>query len=351
MSLPKTYSRAPLRISFGGGGSEIPPYVDEFGGVVFSSTISMFATTCLTVGEHDNRLAVHSQESLVSHYVTEDIKDFSEILGLPKENQLGISCAWYIENIMKVNLPRNISIWTSSDAPQGSGLGTSSVMSVSILKAFDQLLKLNFSQNHLARTAFEIERQILKLSGGLQDHYAAAYGGLNFIKFDKNRTASVMPLNLNPNQRAQLESSLLLIYTGTSRESGSIIELQQESMRLNNSPIIQELHTQKVLAEQMFRAVTNGSMERLGKLMDESWNIKKNLAPSISNSSIDALYSRSLELGAFGGKISGAGGGGFLLLVVPPNQKYSIFNQLKNLDVIQFPISLEQTGAISWQVP
>jgi D-glycero-alpha-D-manno-heptose-7-phosphate kinase len=342
------FSRAPLRISFGGGGSEIPPYVDQYGGAVFSTTISMFATTCISIGKTSDLLAVHSQESEVSHFSKIRNLAIEDILELPKENRIAVACTWYIENSLKIKLPHNLTIWTSSDAPQGSGLGASSVMTVSILKAFDELLSLHLTQTQLAKTAFDIERNILNLSGGLQDQYAAAYGGLNYIEFDKNRTASVMPVDLIPGRKAQLESSLLLIYTGTSRESGEIIEQQQESMKSRPKEIIDDLHVQKEYAKKMLRAVREGNIEKFGALMGESWQIKKTFAPNISNPKIDDLYERAIHLGALGGKISGAGGGGFLLLVVPPSKKYSIFRQMQDSEVIQYPLSLEDNGAISW---
>lgn len=348
MARNRVFSRAPLRISFGGGGSEIPPYVDQYGGAVFSSTISMYSTTCIAVDESSHSLEVHSQESLVSHFSEERDFDASLIQSLPKENRIAVASVWYLEKKLGKSLPKKLSIWTSSDAPQGSGLGASSVMTVSVLKAFDSLLSLHLTQTELARMAFTIERDILNLSGGLQDQYAAAYGGINYIDFDKSRNASVMPLNLMANQKAQLESSLLLIYTGTSRDSGRIIEQQQSAINDQNVEVIQDLHEQKKFATRMLHAVKEGDISLFGRLMDESWSIKKTFAPSISNSHIDSLYAQALELGAYGGKISGAGGGGFLLLVVPANKKYSIFKQMQHLDVIQYPISLEPSGAIAW---
>ena len=168
----------------------------------------------------------------------------------------------------------------------------------------------------------------MNLSGGRQDHYAAAFGGMNYVQYFKDGQVSVERIDLSDSISLELQSSLLMVYTGTSRASADIIDSQQMAMFSKNESILSNLHFVKKLASDMRLALLDGDIQRFGSLLGESWDFKKATSVKISNSNIDFLYSRAKELGAYGGKISGAGGGGFLLLVVPPEKRVSIYQSL-----------------------
>lgn len=342
------YSRAPLRISFAGGGTEIPPYVDMFGGKVFSTAISMYATTCISLDTDFEFINIISQETGKIFKFNYEECNFENIKQVPKECLLAYACILYFKEEFNFKPSAGMNIWTSSDAPQGSGLGASSVMSVSIIKALATLSKTILTQNQLAMNAFAIEREILELSGGLQDQFAASFGGLNLIEFDRNRVAQVKNIALGKLQKASIESSLLLIYTGTSRDSANIIEKQQKKLQIADDEIFASLHKQKASVDGIMEAFIKNDMKTFGSLLHESWINKKSMVKEITNSHIDDIYSKALELGAYGGKISGAGGGGFMLLAVPPFKKMTILRELENMDLVQYSFRLEDHGALSW---
>jgi D-glycero-alpha-D-manno-heptose-7-phosphate kinase len=340
-------ARAPLRISFGGGGTELSPYLDLYGGLTLSTTISSYASCTISI-----------QDKGVQQYISQDTyKDF--IVGLPDLNsidlslvpmefKIAIACSKFVANLLAGSSQKSFTMTTASDAPQGSGLGASSVLTVACLKAFDFLYGLHWTKSELAKNAFFVEREMLGLSGGRQDHYAAAYGGLNYVEYSSLGPVSVEPINLSMSSIRELEASLLMVYTGTSRESANIIQSQQSEINNDNSSVISSLHKMKELAIEMRKSLLKGDFVELGELLGQSWELKKQTSPKVSNESIDELYDLSLKLGAYGGKLSGAGGGGFLLLIVPPERKYLIAQEVIGIGKIIFPTKISSEGAVSW---
>lgn len=340
-------SRAPLRISFGGGGTELSPYLDLYGGLTLSTTISSYATCTISVREGGGQ---HFISQDMNHDFTIGLPDLDsfDLSVAPTECKIAIACSKFVSNMVDEPSRKNFVMTTASDAPQGSGLGASSVLTVACLKAFDFLYGLHWTKSELAKNAFLVEREILGLSGGRQDHYAAAYGGLNYVEYSSLGPVSVEPINLSMSSARELEASLLMVYTGTSRESANIIQNQQDEMRNENSSVISSLHTMKGLAIEMRKSLLKGNFIELGELLGHSWELKKQTSPTISNQSIDELYDLSLKLGAYGGKLSGAGGGGFLLLIVPPERKYLIAQEVIGAGKLIFPAKISSEGAVCW---
>jgi D-glycero-alpha-D-manno-heptose-7-phosphate kinase len=342
-------ARAPMRLSFGGGGTEIPPYVDKFGGLTLSTTIGIYART--SIQETDQiGLKFVSQDNDVTQVLTS--ADFLnlDVLTVNPALKLAVACLKYLTMSHEVVLPSSLQITTSSDAPQGSGLGASSVLTVSILKAYDEFFGLGWTKTELAHRAYFVEREFLGLSGGKQDHFAASFGGCNFITYHTNGEVSVENMDLNPTLIRELESSLISIYTGTSRESAHIIENQQAAMTIGSEKTIQKLDEMAAIAKKMRLSMVKGNIKELGMLLHTSWELKKSTSSLISNEKIDDLYSLGRELGAYGGKIAGAGGGGFLILIAPVEIRNTIIRNLITEDSVLVPVTFTQQGAEAWRV-
>lgn len=332
-----------MRISFGGGGTELSPYVETYGGCVLSAALGVYAHVQLSINPNMNGFLVVSQE-------TEDELHILDIENLvltqcPDSLKLASACLQYFVRELNLKLPEGLVLVTGSEAPIGSGLGASSVLTVAIVNALQTIFELHMQKNLIAETAHKIEREILGLSGGLQDHYPAIYGGVNFIEFSKEKKATIQPLELSNAQISLLESSLLLIYSGQSRESASIIEKQTNAVRAENSNTIEYFHNIKSLADRMRIAMLSSDISRLGYLLDESWKQKKLTNSSVTNKAIDSLYELVMRNGAFGGKVSGAGGGGFLIFVVPPEKKVKISKILSGEESVVFPSNLVSYGS------
>ena len=336
-----------MRISFGGGGTELSPYVDQYGGAVISAAIGIYAHAYLKIDPKESRVTVASQESGVVSSI--QIDDKWNLASIDPSLRLSAACLQYFSENLKLEIPSGLSLTTGSEAPIGSGLGASSVLTVSIVNALQHFFKLHWKKNDIAEQAHYIERNILQLSGGLQDHYPAIYGGLNYIDFDTSRRASIQPINLTPQEVSFLESSLLLVYSGQSRESSKIIDLQTKEVGKHNSSTIEAFHEIKLIADEMRKALAKMDLENFGKLLARSWEIKKTTSDLITNSNIDSIYNKVLLQGAYGGKISGAGGGGFFIFIVPPERKILIAKSILSKENTIFPSNIATFGAQIWQ--
>lgn len=335
-----------MRISFGGGGTELSPYVDEYGGCVLSASIGIYAQTILDINPNRKGIELLSQES--GKTLTLNNLDNLNLNTIDSSLKLAAASLKYFNFQLKLRIPKELKLITGSEAPIGSGLGASSVLTVSIVHALQTFFKLDWSRNQIAEHAYQIERKFLALVGGLQDHYPAIYGGINFIEFDRSHCADIQPLNLKSEEIAHLESSLLLVYTGKSRESANIIELQKKSIENHESSTLESLHQLKKMAAEMREAMKRMDVETLGFLLGKSWEMKKNTNPLISNSKIDEIHSQVLSAGAYGGKLSGAGGGGFLLFIVPAEKRIAISNMISREEYIEFPVNLTTHGLQTW---
>ena len=338
-------SRSPLRMSFAGGGTELSPYIDSHGGLVLSATINMYAH-CTIETRHDGCFQLESADGKqrTNFDSLEKVKfqkcgSFTKILAACIQT-------FSEDNHLKLNNGLNISTYT--DAPAGSGLGTSSTLTTSIISALDNYLDLNLSPYDIASTSHYIEREKLGLHGGLQDHYSAAFGGINFIEFRNQNNVLVNPLRISERTVCELESSIILYYTGISRFSGQIISNQIDSLKSGDIPTeyYDKIKEFAVLAKE---ALLKDEIQQLGVILDEAWAHKKKLSSMISNDEIDEIYSQCKHLGCYGGKISGAGGGGFMILILDPVNRENIVSFLNTKGGYVVKPSVSEVGSYSWK--
>ena len=332
-------AKAPLRISLAGGGTDVPPFPQLEGGCVLSTTINRYAYGTLQP-RSDGNITVHSLDFGVS--VTFDSEDM-----LAYDGKLDLVKA-AIRKILPAK-PRGFDLLLHSDAPPGSGLGASSAMMVALVGLLKEFEHLPLTDYEIADLACVIEREELGIQGGLQDQYAAAFGGFNYIEFLPDRVV-VNPLKVSPDVLNELQYNLLLCYTGTMRLSGHIIQDQVDRYERREATTMEALRDLKALTIEMKNALLRRELDNLGELLHKEWQYKKMLSSKISNPRLDMLYETARELGALGGKITGAGGGGYMLLYCPADRKHSVATKLKELDCTILDISLEHMGLQTWRV-
>jgi D-glycero-alpha-D-manno-heptose-7-phosphate kinase len=314
-------SRTPLRVSFAGGGTDIPDYYRTGYGAVTSSTIRKYMY--VTVNRRFDK------DLRVSYSKTEIVDHVDKL-------EHGI----VREALKKVGLTEGVEVTTIADIPsKGTGLGSSSALAVGLLNALYAFKGYRASPKKLAEEACEIEIERLGEPIGKQDQYISAYGGLQHIKFNADETVILDPVICPPKTKRDIENHLLLFYTGRTRQSGDILTKQRGNTP-NNKDTLDRMRDQ---AEELFKSLTSLQIEKLGEILRDGWNLKKSLAKGISDGHIDQLYEKALTAGAVGGKITGAGGGGFLLLFVPPDKQWSVRNALAELREIEF--KLEPQGS------
>jgi D-glycero-alpha-D-manno-heptose-7-phosphate kinase len=234
------------------------------------------------------------------------------------------------------------------DAPPGSGLGSSSALVVALVEAFTALLAAPLGPYDIARTAFEIERIDLRMSGGKQDQYAATFGGTNFIEFHANDRVIVNPLRVRQAVINELETSMVICFSGVSRRSGDIIAEQQHNMTQPSGNAIDSLHQLKGDAIEMKAALLRGEIGRMAAILNRSWDAKKRTAAGISTGRIEQLHELAFANGAVGGKVSGAGGGGFMMFIVPPVRHIQVIRALNDAGGDAAGVHLTARGAESW---
>ncbi len=334
-------SRAPLRLGLAGGGTDVSPYSDEFGGAILNATISLFSYA--TIEPRDDGKIVLVAEDRDERYEL-DSAEHLEVTG-----ELDLHRGVY-NRIVKdyAKKPLSFTLTTYSDAPPGSGLGTSSTMVVAILGAFTEWLKLPLGEYDLAHLAYEIERVDLGMAGGKQDQYAATFGGVNFMEFYGDNVI-VNPLRINESFLHELEHNMVLYYTNTSRSSAEIIERQTINVKEKNEKPIEAMHKLKEQAYMMKEAMLKGQLDEIGKILDFGWHHKKEMAAGITNEEIDNIYNSCIEAGALGGKISGAGGGGFMIFYCPGNSQYRVVEHLHKLGGDAKRYTFTDKGLTTWQ--
>ena len=331
-------SRAPLRISFAGGGTDIEPYLSEKGGVVLSTTINRYSYGNL-IPRTDQQIQVESLDvDMFAKFLASQKLDFNGQLDLVKAVLRKFE-GW----------KQGFSLFLHSDAPPGSGLGSSSTMVVTLLGLFRQWLNLPWSNYDLAALAYQIERVDLGIRGGKQDQYASAFGGFNFIEFYHDLTI-VNPLRITPAILNELEYHLLLCYTGKTRLSANIIATQVEGYLKKKENSLHALDQLKAITIDMKNVLLQGRLNQFGELLHQAWLEKKQLAGAISNEKIDSLYHLAKSKGALGGKILGAGGGGYLLLYCPYHRKHIIAGELEKIGAQVTSFSFENQGLTTWRV-
>jgi D-glycero-alpha-D-manno-heptose-7-phosphate kinase len=337
-------SKAPLRLGLAGGGSDVDPYCSEYGGYVLNATIDMYAFCTIEVTNNSEITFEATDRNEIFKSKMSNVLDIDGLLDLHK----GV----YNRIVKDFNNGRALSLklTTYSDAPAGSGLGSSSTMVVVIIKAYVEWLDLPLGEYDIARIAYEIERKDILLSGGKQDQYAATFGGFNFMEFyDKDRVI-VNPLRIKNWIVDELESSLVLYYTKATRESAKIIDEQVERIKEKDENSLNATHIVKQDALTMKEALLKGDVKLLAATMNHSWVAKKKMAASISNKLIDSACEKAINAGAYSAKVSGAGGGGFIIFVVDPAKRSRVVNALNSLggNVVNF--HFVKNGVKGWKI-
>lgn len=336
-------SKAPLRLGLAGGGTDVSPYSDQYGGAVLNATIDLHAYTTI-IPRDDGKITIN----LVNKST---ILQFDAAERLPTANEAIIPAGVY-NRVMDItgSKPLSFDMSVYVDAPPGSGLGTSSTLLVSVLGAFVEWLGLPYGEYDTARIAWEIERIDLGMAGGKQDQYAATFGGFNYMEFGSDNSVIVNPLRIKQIYMNEIAHNLLLYYTGTSRLSSKIIESQMASVRKNANQQVEAMHRLKEQAGQMKEAILKGEFWRIGEILAYGWLHKKDMAAGISNRKIDELYMAALDAGATGGKISGAGGGGYMVFYCPGTTKYSVADALKGFPGTIEPFEFTDKGLTTWTI-
>ena len=339
----KVRSKAPLRLGFGGGGTDVSPYSETFGGFVLNATVDLYAYCTLEL-TGDERIEIHAAD------LGERFEDRANG-GLPLEGPLRLHQGIYNRIVRQCCDGRafGMRLTTHADVVAGSGLGTSSTMVVAIVQAFSEALKLGLGEYDIARLAYQIEREDVGLSGGKQDQYAAAFGGFNFMEFSQGDRVIVNPLRVKDWIVNELEMSLVLFHTGRSRDSARIIDEQVAHASEPGSDSVHAMHQLKDDAVRMKELLLTGNLDEFARVLGGSWEAKKRLAASVSNAGIDAIFETARAAGAHAGKVSGAGGGGVIMFMVDPRRRTSVRNALSACEGHVIPFHFTQRGAESWK--
>jgi D-glycero-alpha-D-manno-heptose-7-phosphate kinase len=325
-------ARAPVRISFAGGGTDLPAYYERYGGMVVSAAIDKYFYVFLNVGGYEG-LQISSADYHTFYRQGPDTGFiWNGDLALPRTilHQFG--------------LDRGLSVFLASEVPPGTGLGSSSTVAVAMIKALSALRGQSLSRQEVAELACTVEIEKMGMPIGKQDQYAAAFGGLNAITFSREGVA-VEPVKARREVVHTLERNILLFFTGTARNSADILSRQRESSARDEPRVIESLHAIKAMAKETLACLEQGDLTRYGRLLHESWQRKKQLAPGITNPLIDECYEAALSAGAVGGKITGAGGGGFLMVYCEPPFQEAVTQALEARGLRRMEFRFDYEGA------
>jgi D-glycero-alpha-D-manno-heptose-7-phosphate kinase len=328
-------SRAPLRVSFCGGGTDVVPFPAMEGGCVLSATINQYAYATL-IPREDSTIRAESLD-----------------LGITLERDIGAlhpdGTLDLLQATLRVMAVRSgAELWMHADAPPGSGLGASSTMVVALVGLVNDWCGRSLTPHEIAALAYRIEREELRIPGGLQDQYAACFGGFNYIEFHADHVV-VNPLRLRPAVLNELTYGQLLFFTGQTRDSGRIIERQTAQVVSRGHGTVEALRELKRLTIELKRVLLLGDVPSFGALLHEAWQAKRQLAPGVTTDRIDMLYGLARERGAWGGKILGAGGGGYLLVLAPFRQRQRIIAALESHGAKHVPFAFEWDGVVTWR--
>ena len=336
-------SKAPLRLGLAGGGSDVSPYSDIYGGLILNATINLYAYC--TIEETDDGMIT------INGYDSDCFKSYPVVASLDIDGEASLIKGVYNRIVRDFGLaPKSFKITTYNDAPAGSGLGTSSTMVVCILKCFVEWLSLPLGDYEISRLAYEIERKDLGLSGGKQDQYAAAFGGFNYMEFLKDGMVIVNPLKMKRWVIDELEASMVLYFTGRSRQSANIIDEQRKNTSTGNSEAVEAMHRIKQTAVDTKLALLKGDINGFAEILRIGWENKMKMAKHVTNPVIQEAMETALAAGAKAGKVSGAGGGGFIMFVVEPTRKKELINALEKLDGYVMPFNFTDGGAHGWKI-
>jgi len=322
---------SPVRISFAGGGTDMPEFYENYGGNVVTTAITRF-TYVIINPRSDNSFQLFSPD-FQAHNKPTSFDNLS-----PQEGtELAISALKYL------NFKQGINLMISSDVPPRSGLGASSSLMVNLVNTIFSLQDKNMDKNIVAETAFDIARNFLKWPIGKQDEYIASYGGFNFIKFEKEKI-NVNPIQLSKNSLDELQKNILLFFIG-GRTNSNILLTQIDKIKNKNKDTIDSLNKVKQLGEDMYRSLLNSDITNFGELLHKGWMAKRNLVKGITNDHIDKIYDLALKSGVLGGKLTGAGAGGHLLLYCELPKQQLVKNEMNKLGLKQVKFSFHNEGA------
>ena len=334
-------SRAPLRIGLAGGGTDVSPYSDMYGGAILNATISLYA--------HASIQPIDENFIIIQALDRQEEQRFEWAHELPIDGTLDLAKGVYNRIQKDYGVPlTGFKLSTYVDAPAGSGLGTSSTLVVAIIGAFVEMLRLPLGEYDIAHYAYDIERNDLKLAGGKQDQYAATFGGVNYMEFYEGDKVIVNPLRIKQQYLNELENNLILFFTSTSRESAKIINEQVKNVNQKNEKSIEAMHQLKEQARMMKEALLKGRLHEIGEILDFGFAQKRQMANNISNSSIEEFYTAAKKAGATGGKISGAGGGGFMIFYCPDNCRFNVMSALDKFGGQIKNYQFTQLGLNTW---
>ena len=336
-------SKAPLRIGLAGGGTDVSPYCDLYGGAILNATISLYAHASIEILD-EKKIILETNDR-------NETETFELTNELPLNGHLDLLKGVY--NCIQRDygqIKTGFRLSTFVDAPAGSGLGTSSTLVVAIIGAFAEMLRLPLGEYDIAQYAYDIERKYLNIAGGRQDQYAATFGGVNFMEFYEDDKVIVNPLRIRPEYLHELQNNIVLYFTSTSRESATIIKEQQKNVNEKNEKSIEAMHQLKEQAKRMKEALLRGKLHEIGEILDFGFQQKRLMAHNISNSSIEDIYNGAKKAGATGGKISGAGGGGFMIFYCPANTRYKVIETLESFGGYCNNYQFTKHGLTTWTV-
>lgn len=337
-------SKAPFRLGLAGGGTDVSPYSDIYGGSILNATINLYAYANIEPRD-DNKIVFripHTNEEYI----------FDSVMELPITNDKTNLFKGIYNRIIRdySSEPLSFTLTCALDVPFGSGLGTSSTLAVAILGAYAEWLSLPLGEYDLAYLAYLIERVDLKQAGGKQDQYAAAFGGFNFMEFYADDKVIVNPLRIRNDVMNELSNNLLLYYTNSSRDSGDIIEKQQKNVKEQKEKSIEAMHQIKRQASELKEAILKNNLDEIGGILHQGWEHKKAMAEGITTPFFEELYNAAYNAGATGGKISGAGGGGYVFFYCPDNTKYTVIKALEELNMGRVqPYAFTKKGLETWR--
>lgn len=337
-------SRAPLRLGLAGGGTDVSPYCDIHGGYVLNAAIDRYAYAVIrTLDVPEVRFLATDQQKEKVYAIDEP---------LPLNGEMDLHKAVYNHMVQNFNggHPIPIEFSTFCDAPAGSGLGSSSTLVVAMIRAFVELLNLPLDDYAVSHLAFNIERLDCGLQGGRQDQYSATFGGCNFMEFYADDRAIINPLRIKKWILCELEASLVLYFTGVSRESAHIIADQSNNVKSGSADALEAMHGIKREALVMKECLLRGDFLGLVESMRLGWENKKRSAKTVSNPHIDAIYNAAIQAGALAGKVSGAGGGGFMWFFVPTEKRMDVIRTLSSFGGQVSNCHFTKHGAQAWRI-
>lgn len=334
-------SKAPLRIGLAGGGTDVSPYSDLYGGAILNATISLYAQASIE--------PLQEKKIILEAFDRNEKETYDWQEELPVNGHLDLLKGVY-NCIQKDHgsIHCGFKLSTFVDAPAGSGLGTSSTLVVAIIGAFTEMMRLPLGEYDIAHYAYEIERKYLHLAGGKQDQYAATFGGVNFMEFYADDKVIVNPLRIKQQYLFELENNLVLYYTATSRESARIIEQQSKNVVSKKETSIEAMHQLKQQSQMMKEALLTGRLHEFGEILDFGYQQKRKMAEGISNPLMEEIYETARAAGATGGKISGAGGGGFMIFYCPGTTKYGVIKSLERFKGVHKGYGFTEHGLKTW---